>query len=443
MKTSILASAAAAALLAHRPGLVLNRRRGLVAVRAEAPADVKALIDAVNRGFEEFKTTNDARLKALETRGAADPVLTEKLERINGDVGGFQAMIDEINRKIAAANLGGGAGDTRTPEQRAYATAFDRFFRKGDGAEALKDLSVKAAMQTQSDPDGGYMVTPEMEKAIDRILQAVSAMRSIAQVRPISTGEYKKLVSQGGATAGWVGERQARPETNSPTLAELTFQAMELYAEPSATQTLLDDAYVDLGQWLGDEVSITFDEQEGAAFITGNGVAKPRGILSYATVDDVTAYTWGKIGYYKTGAAATFAADPNGLDALVNISQGLKRGYRNNAAWLMNRFTAGTVRKLKDSQGHYQWQPSTQIGQPGTLLGYPLVDDDNMPDVGAGAYPVAFGDWKRAYIIVDRMGVRVLRDPYTNKPHVMFYTTKRVGGGVQNFEAFKLLLVSA
>jgi HK97 family phage major capsid protein len=212
---------------------------------------------------------------------------------------------------------------------------------------------------------------------------------------------------------------------------------MELYANPATTQTLLDDAFVDIGQWLADEVSITFAEQEGLAFINGTGVKKPRGILGYTTVADAN-YAWGKIGYLGTGGAA-FAADPAGLDKLISMVYALKQGYRTNASFLANRTTIGVIRQMKDSQGHYQWQPSSQIGEPPTLLGYPIVDDDNMDDLGANKYPVAFADFKRAYVIVDRIGTRVLRDPFSNKPYVSFYTTKRVGGGVQNFEAIKLL----
>jgi HK97 family phage major capsid protein len=424
----------AALVAAASPLALANARaepRAIQSFRPRAEAgDATTILAQLQKDFTEFKAANDQRLNAK-----ADVVLDEKVERINGSVTELQAAIDEMSKQLAAARLGGENGETA--EVKAYAKAFNAYFRKGREAESLGELAVKAAMTTQSDPDGGYMVTTEMEKTIDRVLMNVSAMRNLAQVRPISTGEYKKLVSQGGATGGWVGERQARTETGTPSLAELAFQAMELYAEPAATQSFLDDAFVDIGAWLADEVSITFAEQEGAAFVTGDGIAKPRGILSYAAVAD-NVYKWGKIGYYGTGGAG-FAADPAGLDALIDVTQGLKQGYRNNAGWLFNRFTGGKIRKLKDSQGHYQWQPSNQVGQPASLLGYPIADDDNMPDTGANAYPVAFADWKRAYLIVDRIGVRVLRDPFTSKPNVLFYTTKRVGGGIQNFEAIKLL----
>lgn len=422
-----------AGLMAGASALALPRAVQSFSPRADAADPAKILAD-LQKTFDDFKTENNAKLAALK----ADVVSSEKVERINTAVTELQAAIDTQNKELAALKLNG-TGDKpgQTADQKAYSTAFNSFFRKGRGAEALGELAVKAALTTQSDPDGGYLVPEEMESTIDRVLMKVSAMRDLAQVRPISAGEYKKLVSQGGATAGWVQERGARTETTSPNLSELAFEAMELYSEPSATQTILDDARIDIGQWLADEVAITFAEQEGDAFINGSGVGKPKGILAYPTVADAN-YKWGKLGYIGTGGAG-FAADPAGLDALETLTYAIKKGYRVNGSWLSNRKTIGVIRKMKDSNGHYQWEPSSQLGQPASLFGYPVSDDDNMPDVGANAFPVIFGDFRRGYIIVDRMGVRVLRDPYTNKPYVMFYTTKRVGGGVQNFEALKLL----
>ncbi|WP_246727923.1 phage major capsid protein [Chelativorans sp. Marseille-P2723] len=303
---------------------------------------------------------------------------------------------------------------------------------------------MKAALRTDSDPDGGYVVPEEMENTIDRVLGTVSAMRSISRVISISTGTYKKLVNQGGAVGGWVGEHDARSETDGPRLSALEFPAMEVYANPAATQTLLDDSRISIEQWLADEVSITFAELEGAAFIAGTGVNQPRGLLSYDKVAD-SSYAWGKLGYLATGVAGKLSdSTHNGVDALLDVVYAIKQGYRQNARWLMNRSTQAAIRKLKSKQEElYLWQPSMQLGQPATILGYPVVDDDNMPDIGADEYPIAFGDFQRGYLIVDRMGVRVLRDPFTNKPYVHFYTTKRVGGGVQNFEAIKLLKAAA
>jgi HK97 family phage major capsid protein len=417
------ASAALAFPQAKRPRAVLGAPR--------ADATPTEILRELQTTFAAFKSDHDAM------KGKVDALDSTKLQAMNTSLSELQAALDDVNRKIAAAALNGSGKPGDTPERRAYSAAFDTAFRRGGDDGELKALAVKAAMSTQSDPDGGWMVPIEMDNTITRVLSTVCAMRGLAQVQPISTGEYKKLVSQGGATSGWVGETDARAGTNTPQLAALAFEAMELYANPATTQTLLDDAFVDIGQWLADEVSITFAEQEGLAFINGNGVKKPRGILSYTNVADAN-YAWGKIGYLGTGGAA-FAADPAGLDKLISMVYALKQGYRTNASFLANRTTIGVIRQMKDSQGHYQWQPSSQIGEPPTLLGYPIVDDDNMDDLGANKYPVAFADFKRAYVIVDRIGTRVLRDPFSNKPYVSFYTTKRVGGGVQNFEAIKLL----
>lgn len=417
-----------------------HRVRGLVAVRNDAtPTE---LITKINGAFEAFKEANDARLKGIEKK-FDDVVQNEKVDRINSEVTNLGTALDEVTKMIAALKVGGADDDKMTPEKKEYAKAFDRFFRKGVD-NGLSELAVKAAARTDSDPDGGYTVPDQMETSIDRVLSTVSAMRGEAQVMSISAGVYKKLVGQGGATSGWVGERETRSETNTPTLSELQFPAMELYANPAATQTLLDDSSVNIEQWLAGEVAIEFAEEEGAAFISGSGVNQPRGILSYDTVADAS-YAWGKLGFIVTGEAADFIAeDP--VDPFISLVYSLKQGYRQNAKFIMNKASQAKVRKFKDDQDNYMWTPPFQGGvqgaQPATFLGYPIIDDDNMSSVGANAFPVAFGDFRRGYLIVDRIGVRVLRDPYTNKPYVHFYTTKRVGGGVQNFEAIKLLKCS-
>lgn len=407
---------------------------------APSMAEIKGLIDGITKNFETLKVENDAALKK------ADGVQSEKVDRINNAIGvemkKLQDGLDDTAKQIAALKLGGNGKDV-DPDKKAHAQGFDKYFRKGVDA-GLRELEVKAAMSTDSDPDGGYVVPFEMEAAIDRVLGTVSAMRSLATVRQISTGMYKKPVGLGGATSGWVGERETRSETNTPTLSVLEFPAMELYAEPRATQAMLDDAAINVENWLADEVAIEFAEEEGAAFISGTGVNRPRGLLSYDTVVD-TSYAWGKLGFVVTGEAADLIAeDP--VDPFINLIYALKQGYRSNARFIMNRTLQAKIRKFKDDQDNYMWTPpfmgGVQVAQPAQFLGYPIVDDDNMPNVGANVFPVAFGDFRRGYLIVDRIGIRVLRDPFTSKPYVKFYTTKRVGGGIQNFEAIKLLKCS-
>jgi HK97 family phage major capsid protein len=422
-----------------RGSTALGMPRGLVTALAEAPpsnTEIKAALDALQRTFAEFREANDEQIRALKP----DPVQAEKVDKLNAEVGSLQEALDQINMRLAASQLGGGAGDQRTPEMAAYLVAMDTYYRRGATA-GLGDLAVRAELATDHDTAGGYLVGTEMETEINRVVGTTVAMRRLAQQRNIGRASYKKLFNQGGASSGWVGERSTRTETVTPELAELEYVPGEIYAEPHTTQEILDDGELDVEGWLRDEVAIEFAEEEGAAFINGNGVKKPRGILQYDTVIN-TNYAWGKIGFTKTGAAAAFAAsDP--LDAVVDLIHSLKAAYRQNATFMMNDLVLGAVRKFKDGDGNYMWQPSIQAGQPSLLFGYPVETDDNMPDLSANVFPVAFGDFRRAYLIVDRVGVRTIRDDVTTKGRVKFYTTKRVGGGIQNFEAIKLLKCAA
>lgn len=418
------------------------RARGLFGVRLDA-SDATKILNELKKTVEDFKAEHQKEIADLK-KGMGDVVQTEKVDRINAEITKLQGAIDDLNKLVAAAQVGGSDDHKAlSADEKAHKHAFASYFRKG--AEAgLRDLEVKAAATTDNDPNGGYLVDKTTEQSIDRVLATVSAIRSIASVISISTQFYKKLVSQGGATGGWVGEKQSRTETTSPTLAALDFPAMELYAMPSATLTMLDDARIDIGSWLGDEVSQTFAEMEGVAFYSGDGNNKPRGISSYTMVAD-SSYAWGKVGYTVSGVAAALNdSTHSGHDALTDLVYALKQGYRNNAGFLMNRKTQAAIRKFATlgSEKMVLWQPSMQLGQPATLMGYPITDDDNVEDIGANKYPIWFGDFKRGYLIVDRVGVRVLRDNLTNKPYVMFYTTKRVGGGIQNFEALKALKCS-
>lgn len=419
--------------------LMLPRVRGIVAARADA-GDINATITELNRTFAAFRESNDRRLAELE-RGRGDVVTNEQVERINASVTELTNTVNAQRETIDALRLGGGAGQDPavTAEAREYSQAFNDYFRRGRGEENLGALAARAALSTQSNPDGGFVVPVEMDAQITRVLGTVSAMRQIARVITTATGSYKALVSQGGAGSGWVGEEAARPQTNTPTLSEIATFVGEIYANPAATQTLLDDASVDMAAWLAAEVATTFAEAEGAAFITGNGINKPKGILAYTPVANAS-YTWGKLGFVVTGGAAAFASTAP-ADAIINLLYSLKAGYRNNASFLTSDAVMGTVRQMKDGQNNYLWAPPTVDG-PDTILGKPVVTDDNMPALGANAFPMAVGDFSRGYLISDRAGATVLRDPFTNKPYVHFYTTKRVGGAVSNFEAIKLLKCS-
>lgn len=429
--------------------------------------ELKKLIEEQAKAWEEFKKTNDARLAAIEAKGAADPLLDQKLDKVNAELtrisGDFKKRSDELEKKLNRPGIGDGelpakelkafnlalkshaqrlnrqaVPDFGVEEYSAYKTAFGSFLRK-DGRSLTADEY--KALAAGSDPDGGYMCPPEIDMSIDRVVTQLGSMRSLATVRPIGAGSFKKLVTVSGAAAGgWGSETTAPSETGTPSLRELEFVPGLLWAEPRATSQQLEDAAMDAEGWLADEVGLTFAEQEGAAFATGSGVNQPRGILSYPTIANAS-YTWGNVGFTVTGAAANFAAS-NPSDALLDLIHSLKRQYRGNASFLMNDLTLGAIRKFKDGNGIYLWVPGLQQGQVGVLLGYPVATDDFMSDLGANNFPVAFSDFRRSYLIVDRRGTSVLRDNLTAKPYVKFYTTRRVGGGIQNFEAIKLLKCS-
>jgi HK97 family phage major capsid protein len=317
-------------------------------------------------------------------------------------------------------------------EMIAYKQAFQTYMRKGEqimGAQEAKALSVG------SDPDGGFVVNPDMSGRIVTRVFETSPMRAYASVQVISTDALEGLFDLNEASSGWVGETEARPETGTPALGKWRIAVHELYAMPTATQKLLDDAEIDMESWLASKVADKFARDEAAAFVNGNGVGKPRGFLSYAGGTTLP----GTIERIKTGANGAFVAAPNGGDALIDALYGLKSPYRVNATWFMNRSTAKLVRKLKDTDGAYLWAPGIVAGQPATLLGYPVASFEDMPDPATGSLSIAVGDMRAAYQIVDRAGIRTVRDPYSAKPYVQFYTTRRVGGDVVNFEAIKLL----
>lgn len=393
--------------------------------------DLKDAFGEFMTTFEAFREANDEKLVALETRVGADVLTSEKVERLSHALDEQKRAIDGLALKKARPMLGR-EGRAQPSEHK---NAFDAYMRSGDDRQ-LRSLDTKA-MSYGSGQDGGYLVPAETETEIGKRLSALSPIRSISSVRQVSAAVLKKPFSVSGPAVGWVAETAARTQTDTATLAELQFPTMELYAMPAATASLLEDAVVDLDEWISSEVEAAFAEQEGKAFVSGDGTAKPKGFLSYTTVAE-TSWAWGKIGYTATGVAGALPAS-NPSDVLIDTVYSLKAGYRQNANWVMNRKTQAAIRKLKDADGNYLWQPPSAVGQRAMLMGFPLVEAEDMPHIGEDATPIAFGDFGRGYLVVDRTGVRVLRDPYSAKPYVLFYTTKRVGGGVQDFDAIKLL----
>lgn len=395
--------------------------------------EVTAAFDDFMQAFDAFKQANDERLTQLETRMGADIVTEDKVNRINDAIDLQKRQLDQLILKGHRPSLSGSS--PATSQQLEHKAAFESYLRSGD-EHAMRSLEGKA-MSVASEADGGYLVPEELSNEIGRRLSALSPIRSLATVRQVSGSVYKKPFAESGPAVGWVGETDERPETDTPTLAELSFPTLELYAMPAATTALLEDAAVDLETWIAEEVETAFAEQEGAAFINGSGSKKPSGFLRATTVAE-DSWSWGRLGYVLTGAAGAFA-DEGGADVLVDIIYALKTGYRQNAHFIMNRKTQAALRKLKDNEGNYLWQAPTTAEAKAILMGFPVVEAEDMPDMANNSLSIAFGDFRRGYLVVDRTGVNVLRDPYTNKPYVMFYTTKRVGGGIQDYDAIKLI----
>ena len=398
--------------------------RGIVSVRAEAPQDVKALIDAVNQDWKEFKSAVEQQNRDIKAR-FEDVVTNEKLDRINTSLGDMQSQIDQAHAKMAAIVAGAGGSDGVLKDAE-YSEAFRAHFQRGD---------VQAALNKGNDGEGGYLAPVEWDRTITDRLIEVSPMRQISGQMTISNAGFTKLYNLRGTSSGWVPESGARPSTDNATFASLAFRPGELYAEPIATQQMLDDAEINLESWLAGEVETEFAYQEGLAFIAGDGANKPHGFLSYATGSaNASRHPLGPIEVHAAASAVAISADE-----IIDLIHLLPSAYTQNARFVMNRSTQGAIRKLKDGDGNFLWQPSFAAGQPPTLSGYPTTEMPGMPDIATGAIPIGFGDFQRGYLIVDRTGVRILRDPYTSKPNVKFYTTKRVGGGVSNPETLKVI----
>ncbi|MFG8541817.1 phage major capsid protein [Pseudomonas aeruginosa] len=393
--------------------------------------DVKQVAEELGAKFDEFKQKNDKRVEALE---AEKGKLVEQVETLNEKLGQLDDMKSALEKELAGMKRPDGTGTKAASEHKA---AFMQFVRKGIDT-GLGELQAKA-LQIGVDADGGYAVPEELDRNIIELLRDESPMRQVCNQIFVGTPDYKRLANLGGAGSGWVGETAPRPETSTPTLAQISAVMGELYANPQATQTSLDDMFFDVEGWLNSEVGREFSEKEGAAFLLGDGVNKPKGLLAYpfAVAGDKTR-PYGTLQRLVSGNAGAF----NG-DNLIDLVQAVKAGYRRAGVWMMNNLTVAYVRKLKDNEGNYLWRPGLEVGQPSSLLGYGITENEDMPDIAADANALAFGDFKRAYTIVDRIGTRVLRDPYTNKPYVGFYTTKRVGGMLVDSQAVKVLTLSA
>jgi HK97 family phage major capsid protein len=369
--------------------------------------------------FNQFKAVNDGRLAMIEQQ-------TDKIEASFNRIGLF--------------------GGSAVPSQdSAHIKAFVSSMRSGRDSGLAE---FQNSMSSGSDPDGGFAVPSQLEKQITELALHACPMEQECEVLNISTPNYTRLVSKRGTTSGWIGETAARPETSTPQLVALTPFMGEIYANPGITQNLLDDNSVNLEEFILNNISAEFSVQENAAYTTGTGIAKPKGLLAYSTAatSDATR-DFGVLEHIVTGDAAGFAtasATVSPGDCLVNLVYSLKAAYRNGAKWMMNKKTLSVVSKFKDAvDGKYIWSPSLVAGQPSLLLGYPVIENEDFPDIGAGALPIAFGNFKTGFCITKRIGLSMLRDAWTNKPYVHFYTRKRTGSFLSNSECIKILKVSA
>jgi len=401
-----------------------------------APAEVKAAVERLGRSFEEFKQTNGAAAAERRAKGYADGLIEEKLGRLGEEMSRLQKQVQGLHASASrpALEAGGGSVGVATEHKAAF---FNGYVRKGLERE-VASLESKA-LNVGTPSEGGFTVPEELDHQIERRLREISPIRSIAGVVQVGSANYKKLVSVGGAASGWVGETAGRPETDAPTFAEVAPPLGEIFANPAATQSMLDDAFFDIEAWLAEELSLEFAQKEGAAFVSGDGVNKPSGFLTAPTSadgDDIRPF--GTLQALATGVDGDFpASDPS--DILFDLIHTLKAGHRAGARFMMNSATLNTIRKFKDADGDYLWRPGLAEGQASTLLGFPVVEAEDIPDISSGATALAFGNFQQGYLVADRLGTRVLRDPFSNKPFVHFYTTKRVGGGVVNSDAIKLL----
>jgi len=424
-------------------------------------ADVRKIAEDAPKAFatsEQFKKDMEALTAGVLEKH--DAIATKVKELTDGALKAATERMDDFEKKLNRGKLGSGWGDTDEgtkaaqafardakalrhelradfdpdkidlEEIKSYCKAFPVYLRKDD--KGLQGAEVKA-MNVGSDPDGGYMVTPSIGAIINGVQFETSPMRAIANIETISSDAIEYPRDDDEAAAGWVGEQEDRTETGTPKVGMQRIPVHELYANPKVTQKLLEDNAWNVETWLGNKIGDKFGRTEASAFVVGNGVKKPRGFTTYASG------TFAAGGSGKIEQIAAAAQGVIGWDDLINILTALKEFYLGGANWLMQRATVGKVMLLKDGEGRYIWQQNQQAGKPSILLGYEVRQAADMDAVGAAKLPVSFGNFKMGYTIVDRVGISTLRDPFTAKPFVQFYTRKRVGGDVTNFEAIKLL----
>lgn len=395
--------------------------------------EVKQVLEAQAQAWEQFKSANDAKLAAIEQKlSTADH--DAKLAKIGADLDALR----ESQKAIAAAQ-------SRVEHAHAdgadeHRKAFRQFIRKGDvvGLEGIKGARVS------DDTTGGYLVPQAVVGPIVERIFDSSPVRQVARVQSITGNAIEGVVDYGQLSVSWLDEVTASSDPTTPSLKKYRIEVNNQRSSPRISPVLLEDAAVDIEMWIGDKIARDFALSENTAFVAGSGVAQPRGFTTYTTAATAdSSRTWGQLEHVATGTSGGFGTNANGIDKLTDLVYKVKAGYRTNAVFMMSKATLASARQLKTSNGEYIWQPNAQAGTPATLLGYAVVEAEDMPAIGANSLSIAFGDFRAGYMIVDRVGLSVLRDPYSNNPYVTFHAVRRVGGGVVDFDAIKFLKFSA
>ncbi len=372
---------------------------------------------------------------ADELRTATSGFMSDFKDFSNGVTAKIQKQDDRMNKLDRKTMMAGRpALATNAHDDAPHQKAFAAYLRSGDD-DGLRGLDIEGkALGTSVAADGGYLVDPQTADTIKGTLSGTASLRAIANVVNVDATSFDVLVDHTEMGAGWATEAGALSETDTPQIDRITIPLHELSALPKASQRLLDDSAFDIEGWLAGRIADKFARSEAAAFVAGDGVDKPKGMLTYPTVDN-DVWVWGNLGYVPTNVDAGI---DNG-DPIVDLVYALGAEYRANGSFVMNSKTAGTIRKLKDNDGRFLWSDGLAAGEPARLLGYPVLIAEDMPDIASDATAIAFGDFGAGYTVAERPDLRVLRDPFSAKPHVLFYATKRVGGAVSDFAAIKLL----
>ena len=425
---------------------------------------VKSVADALDKiatAFDEYKKTNDARIEAVKS-GASTEALDAKLSKIDAHIDGLnevKSKMEKMETKLSRPGvMDGGRQEGESKEAVEYRHAFLDWMRapadherQQKAAAAAKQLESKSrdgretrATQTVTSTGsaGGFALPEIIERQIARLSVDISPIRQIATVRTVGSPDYKELFDVNGAGFEWVGETDARSQTNTPNLAEVVPTFGMASAKPQASEESLDDLFFDVEGWLTMSAAEAIAQGEGAAFVSGNGTKKPTGFLAgpapVATADSARAF--GTLQYIASGQAA---AMPANLDTMYDLIYSLRARYRTNAKWVTSKLLLSSLRKYKDSTGQYLWQNAVTAGEPNTFMGYGITEAEDMPAVGAGAFPLAFGDFREGYLITDRVGMRITRDEITTPGFVKFYVRKRLGGILRNSQAIKVLKIAA